>query len=343
MAKKKESMNYSAEIKRLRADGPQRLYLLYGEEDYLREQFFGEIKKLCVEPGGEEFNYRRMDASEVAPAELAKAIDAMPFFAQRTLVELRGLELGQYKDARAEEFRKVVTDIPDYCTVVIIPPTGSAPDGRTALVKALKKYGAALEFTLQEGSALLNWISRRFASMGKRIGRAEAERLVFISGSLMNGLIPEIEKIAQYSREDTVTMADIDAVAHHLPEAQVFEMTELMSRGDFDGAMAILSELMQMKNEHPIKINAIVGQQLRNLYAARLSIDQRLGRQYVEEVTGRPGFVADKLIASARGFTAERLRKAVKLCADYDYAMKSSSADDTELMRELMLRLAVGA
>ena len=43
MAKKKgqekEKVNYQQEIRRLKEQGPERLYLLWGQEDYLRECF----------------------------------------------------------------------------------------------------------------------------------------------------------------------------------------------------------------------------------------------------------------------------------------------------------------
>ncbi len=47
-------------------------------------------------------------------------------------------------------------------------------------------------------------------------------------------------------------------------------------------------------------------------------------------------------MASARGFTAEQLKRAVELCAEADYQMKSSSADDTELLKEVVTRIIAG-
>ncbi len=48
MAKKRgkdeEKLNYSAAVRELKADGPKRLYLLWGPEDYLREQYLA----ICV-------------------------------------------------------------------------------------------------------------------------------------------------------------------------------------------------------------------------------------------------------------------------------------------------------
>ena len=54
-------------------------------------------------------------------------------------------------------------------------------------------------------------------------------------------------------------------------------------------------------------------------------------------------FLAEKLLKSAAGFSKARLQEAVQLCADCDYRMKSSSADDGEMLKELLLRLAAGS
>ena len=53
-------------------------------------------------------------------------------------------------------------------------------------------------------------------------------------------------------------------------------------------------------------------------------------------------FLAEKLLTSAKGFTAARLKMAVELCAESDYRMKSSSEDDGDILKELLLRVAVG-
>ena len=52
MAKKRskdeQRLDYNAEIRLLREQGPKNLYLLYGPEDYLREQYVTELKKRCL-------------------------------------------------------------------------------------------------------------------------------------------------------------------------------------------------------------------------------------------------------------------------------------------------------
>ena len=68
MAKKsktEEKLNYKAEVKELRELGPERLYFLWGPEDYLREQYVSEIKKICIPEGDESFSYRLIDGADL--------------------------------------------------------------------------------------------------------------------------------------------------------------------------------------------------------------------------------------------------------------------------------------
>lgn len=340
--KSDEKLDFAALRRQLLSEGPARAYLLYGEEDYLRESFFTEIKKLCIEGEG-DFNHRRLEGDSLSLTELSEAVNALPFFAEKTLVELRGFEINKYRDSQSSELVEILSDIPDFCTLVMLCPADYEPDGRLAAAKAVRKHGQMINFTRQGGSTLINWIQRRFSALEKNISRVDAEYFAFISGSLMNRMIPEIEKVANYSQTGTVTRDDIDAVAHHLPEAKVFEMTEKLSARDFDGAVGILSELMQMKDEPPIKTLAVVGKQMRNLYAARVALEKGLGTSYVSETCAiRYDFVAERLMRSARGFSLQQLAHAVELCAETDYRMKTSAGDNVELLSELVLRIAAG-
>lgn len=77
--KKQEVLNYKAQERTLREQGPGRLYLLWGREDYLREQYLLELKKLCLPGGEDDFSYHRFDGAELDFQALADAVDAVPF------------------------------------------------------------------------------------------------------------------------------------------------------------------------------------------------------------------------------------------------------------------------
>lgn len=50
-----------------------------GAEDYLREQYLLELKKLCLPGGEDDFSYHRFDGAELDFQALADAVDAVPF------------------------------------------------------------------------------------------------------------------------------------------------------------------------------------------------------------------------------------------------------------------------
>ena len=54
----------------------------------------------------------------------------------------------------------------------------------------------------------------------------------------------------------------------------------------------------------------------------------------------RYDFIYDKLTAAAKPFSEGQLGALVKLCAEYDYRMKSTGQDPQDLLLELFGRIA---
>ena len=337
---KNEKMNYASERRALLSEPPGRLYLLWGEEDYLRESYFSELRGHVFpdgDPGG--MNLRRLDG-QAAEEMIRTATLTLPFFADRTFVELRGFNPNKCAKNEAAKLAELFSDIPDYCTLAILPETGFDPDGRLSFIKAIKKAGKVLEFTTPDSAQIVTWVRRRCEAEGKTIGRPAAEHLVYMCSPLINRLKPEIEKLAAFAQGEEITIADIDAVAERMPETRVFELTDCLAARDYDGALSRLAELLSMR-EQPVALLAMIGSQLRRLYAARLAIDNGLGEGYVRDVAGiKYDFLLKKLMASARGFALSGLQNAIIRCAECDYKLKSTSLEDEALLSDFILSLA---
>lgn len=336
-------LNYGDEVRVLKGEGPRRLYLLYGEEDYLRERFLETLRAQCLGDGEAEFNYKRIDAASPDPNELSEAFDALPFMAERTFVELHSFDINKYREADGKRLMELFADLPEYCTCAVVLDTGYVPDGRLSLIKQIKKIGKAMEFEAQSEGALTDWVIKRFAAFDKRISPLCAQHLLHVSGTLMNRLIPEIEKVASYAHGVDVTQADIDATAQRIPEADVFEMCDFIGAGRFDEASVLLRDLLDSK-EHPIMLLALIGNQMRRLYAVRLAQDEGRGNAEAMELSGvKFDFALKKLQNASRRFEIGRLAECVGLCAEYDFRMKSTGTDGEVLIKELFSRLAAGS
>ena len=315
-----------------------RLYVFHGEETYLRDFYLGQMKKKLLPAGMEEFNLHTMAGKEFDLKLVAQMVDCLPMMSQRTLIVVSDYDL--YKGDK-EGLTALFADLPDYvCLVFVYDLIEYRMDARTKLASALKEHGSVVNFARQEQGDLVDWVRRRFRATDHDIGSEEAKYLIFLCGDLMNGLISEIGKIGSYAKNHRITREDIDAVATPQLDAVVFQMTDAIAAGNFEKAAAVLGDLYHMQ-EVPIKILAALGKQLRQLYSARLAIENRKGTAYLmEQWSLRSAYPAEKLMQSARRFSLPWCRWAVIRCGEIDLAMKSTGADGEDLLTQFLLELA---
>lgn len=338
---KKETLDYGKLKKELNEQGLATVYLLYGAEEYLREDFVNVLKAKCLPDGADDFSYKKLNQENFSVRDFEDAVDALPFLTERTFVEVRSVDLNRFSESDANRMTKQIADIPNYCTVVFVQDAGYEPDGRKKLIKAIKKHGKDVEFTQQPQTSIIKWVRKRFAAHQKMISPQNAEYLINYSGSLMQQLIPEIEKVAAYTRGEEITIYDIEAVASKSAETAVFELSDKLASKNYDEAAEVMGELLGRKDSEPIMLLALIGNQMRNIYVAKLAEAERRDRNYIMEVTGvRYDFLVRKLQDHAKRFSLDRLERAVALCAETDYLMKSSSVEDDDLLKELLVKLA---
>ncbi len=340
----KSTLDYGAELKKLRQEGPRQVYILRGDEDYLRDSYLAELKRLCLPEGTEAFNHHRLQGPELDLGALVQSVEAMPFMGERTLTEVRDFDVNRTSAYDPEALRRFLEDVPEWATVAFVFSPGYAPDNRLAAVKAMKKAGADLAFSSPGEAALVRWVIRRAEDLGKTIDARTASYLIWVCGDRMNALIPEILKIAGYAGDKAITKADIDAVAKKTPETTIFNLTDALGAGEYDKAARLLADLLADKDEPPQRQLAMVSEQFRRLYVARVGADSGLGAAYitacVPELAGR-SYPLQLLQRACKRFPAERLARAVSMCAQCDRAMKDTGGEPEALMKELLLHLAM--
>ena len=338
---KPDNSGYQKLKKDLSAGQLGQLYVFHGEETYLRDYYLGRLRELILTGGMGTFNLHELSAKDMSPHALEEAVDCLPMMADRTLVLVTDYDLYKAGEKEREEYIRIFSQLPDYCCLVFLYDLVEYKgDARTKMAAALKKYGTVANFVRQDQGDLVDWVRRRFRALGKDIDSKLALDLIFLCGDLMNNLIGEIEKIGAYSKQKHITKADIEAVATPQLDAVVFRMTDAIGEGNFDRAMSVLGELYQMQ-EPPIKIMWSLGRQMRQLYSARLTLEQGKGASYLASLWGIKPYPADKLMHSARRFSLKWCRRAVIRCGQTDFAMKSTGQDAQELLTALLLELSV--
>ena len=315
------------------------LYLFWGEEDYLRDYYVKELRKAILPSGFEELNHFRFGGKEINLDELSNAIETVPAFSERKLIEVHDFDF--YKSAQRDKLDEMLGDLPEYCCLLFLfsDPTFK-PDGRMKIHKNFKNHGLSVEFPKQEGTDLFPWVRRRFEAQGKEIDRPTVEFFVFYCGAKMTTLIGEIEKTAAFAEEKTITKETIEKVCSPHLDAVIWNFTDALAQQNFQKASAVMGELFLMR-ENPILILAATGKKIRQLYSARLAIEAgRADALYLKKLWGLSHEYPAKLVLQgARKLSLSWCKEAVLLAAEADLSMKSTGREGEELLTEFLLSL----
>ena len=315
------------------------VYIFCGEESYLREYYLKEVQKKLVPAGFEEFNFHRVAGKGLTMEELTEMTEAMPMMAERTLIVVTDCDLYKLGEEQRTRLIALLDDFPEYCCLIFVYDLVEYKPNKTykKLYAALSDKAQEVRFEPQDKSDLINWIARRFRATGHDIDARTAEHLMFTCGSLMTGLVPEIDKIGAYAKGRAVTVEDINAVADPVLDALVFDVTSAVTKGDYDRASELLGQLLK-KQEEPIMILGVISKELRRLYTARLALDSGKDKLWLMDLWNmRSDYPARLLLDAARKTTHEWCARSLALCQKLDRRMKSEKGIDREGELKLLL------
>ena len=342
MAKKAAPQNALQELKnQLKTKELGRLYFFHGEETFLLNHYLAQMKKQLLDPLTESFNYHRLNNETFDIRSFADAVENLPMMADATFVQVDDIDLFKMNEGDRTKMTEILSDIPDYCTVVFTYLTASwKPDKRLKkLWEAVDGNGTVVEFAKQDQRDLVAWVTRHFAAHKKSISADLCIYLIDITGGTMTALSGEIDKICAYSGADQIKKTDIDAVTEPVLDAVVFQMTDLLSAGRYDQALLKLQQLLKMQQE-PLAILGAVGGHFRRIGTARTLLDNGRNSSDLQKLCGIPDYPARKTMEAARRFRPEFCQKAAQLVLETDYQMKTSFDDSERLLEMLILQLA---
>lgn len=321
----------------LKAKTPGRFYVLYGEEDYLRRYYTEQLKKLLLDDLTADFNFHRLNTENFSVDLLADCIEALPMMADRTMILAEDVDL--FTSTDTERLCELLNDLPDHCCLVLTYEEFKPDKRKRKLWEAIEKHAVLAEFRYQTESDLRAWIRRHFAHEKKTISPELCGYLLQQCGLSMTRLDAEIAKVCAYSGADTVVRADIDAVVEPTLDAVVFQLTDALAMRQFDRALELLHTLLKMQTE-AIPIVAAIGSQMRRLNAAKILLNEGKTAEELAQLCSVPSFAATKTMGQARRVSERFCRKAVLLCCDTDYQLKSSYGEEERLVELLILQLA---
>ena len=118
------------------------VYLLYGEEEYLKTRYRQRLVRALVAPD-DTMNLTRFLEKDATEDAIISQGETMPFFAPRRVIVAENT--GLFKRS-ADALADYLGRLPDYLVLIF---QETEIDKRGRLYKAVKKYGHAAEFPVQ--------------------------------------------------------------------------------------------------------------------------------------------------------------------------------------------------
>lgn len=332
-----------AEIK----NGPSGVYLLAGEEEYLKSYYRGELRRAVLGEGDfDSFNHTQINYLDGGFGNLAEAVGMTPFMAELRLCELSGFNFNSAKDNLLKALRSIVDQALDSgeCVLVIYADTDMYDVSKGSRVQ--KKVTAALGeqvkqviFDKTTPQKLTNWIGRHFAHEKIEISADTCAYMVERCGRSMQLLAGEIDKVCAYKHacsETTVSREDIDYLCPKNEEIGAFALANALLNGDTRELFRVLGE--NKKSGSELKPKSILSS-VSSVYI-KLSMIKELTEAGVSEAQ-----IAKKLNIHeytvklhskvAKSIPSQKLEQIVAMCTEADSEMKQLYSDEIVLERLL--------
>lgn len=317
-------------IQDIRAGQFNHIYLLYGEEGYLRRQYRDKLKEAIV--GGDNMNYHYYEGKDVPVGEVIDQAETMPFFAERRLIVMEnsgllksgGEQLAEYlgNPAQTVFFLFVETEV----------------DKRSRLYKVISAKGCAVEFTVQDEATLKRWILGMVKKENKKISERALDFFLEKTGTDMENIRREAEKLFCYCLDrEAITEDDIEEVCTKRIGNHIFDMVSAIADKKQKKALELYYELLAQK-EPPMRILFLIARQFNLL----LQVKELKGKGYQNKAiggkVGLPGFVAGKYAAQSSRFAAKDLRQALEACVAAEEAIKTGRMNDNICVEMLIIQ-----
>ena len=299
----------------------KKVYLLYGEERYLIRQYRDKLKNALASPD-DTMNFSSFEGDDLNVKEIIDLAETLPFFADRRVIFIEDSKL--FKKG-GDELGDYMADLPETTYFVFVE---EEVDKRSKLFKAVGKCGNAIEFGKQTDETLMKWVGGRISKEGKNITQAAYQSFIAKTGTDMQNIEKELEKLLCYTMDkNVIEPEDVDAITTEQISNKVFEMVDAIASHRQKHAMDLYYDLLALK-EAPMRILFLITRQFQILLTVKVMSNQGFGNKEIAAKAGCPEWAVRKYQGQAKSFSLEQVKQAITDGVSYEEAVKTGKMND---------------
>lgn len=346
-------MEHTAVINDIKKGRIRPVYLLHGDEMFLARQMEKTIIEAVLSPDEKETSLTVLE-NNPDPAYLVGLIETAPFFGSKNVIVLRESTLlkskrsteegeGEEKadrDSGALRLMEIINHMPDY-SLIIFSIAGKA-DKRKKLYKVIEQAGTVMEFSSPKAKDAKILVLEKLEQLSKRMAPDALEYYLGVLSMLpkisVAMIYSELDKIALYTGANgVITNNDLREIMAAVPEVNVFEMTEALSRKEIKPALELLHSQLAA-GEHPVKILGLLAFHVRRLWQIKEIVEAGGNARDVSDTLKIHSFIAERLFRQTKSFGTDQLTQALLHLAAADRALKSGRASSS-ILEKIMIDL----
>lgn len=299
------------------------IYLLYGEDEYLRDETLKKIKKSFgeIQLG---INYVQIDENNVS--NIISDIQTPAFGFPKKLIIAKNTGLFKKKNPlsiKLANFLEENKDNLDDVDIVFIEETVE----KNELYSKIEKIGKVQEFKEQKLPQLIVKVKSIAKAYDVEIKDNIAAYFIECVGTNMSDIINEIRKLIEYAgKGGEIKKEDVDYLCIKKAESIIFDLTDNLGKKKIKDAIDVLHNLLNAK-EPLQRILIMLYNHFKKLYIIKLAEIENKDVSQSLKLKPNQVFLINKYKMQAKSFNKEELRSLLDELINIDSSSKSGSLD----------------
>lgn len=316
---------------------PQPIYVLAGDELFLKRQVLSALKTLVLGPEPDSFALSTFPGDKLGFATVLNDLTTLPFLSPHRMVVIDNAD--PFVTDQRKKLEKYAAEPSATGVLVLDVKTWTST---TNLAKALES--STITCKSPPIGRLPEWCRKWCAAQyNKQIDPRAAQLLVDLVGADMGLLDQELNKLSLFVGDNAkIENADVDRLVGNSREQSTWEIFDLIAGGKPAVALAYLDRLF-LQGEDPMRLLGAFSSQLRRLAMTGRLIQQGVSTREAMEQAGVPGFPAARQGAEQqiRHLGMRRVNRLYDWLIQTDMGMKGSSQlPPRTLLERLVIWLA---
>ena len=311
----------------------QNLYLIYGEEDYLKLQYKNKLIAALVNEG-DNMNFSKYQDNGINTAQIIDQAETMPFFAEHRVILIENSGFGK---KMPEDLGNYLSTIPEFTVFIFVEPTA---DKRGKLYKAAKAAGRDIEINMPNEAVLAKWVGAQLNAAGKQMKKDAWSQFLNMTHESMDNMSRELEKLITYVGDrNQITIDDVNAICIAKVETKIFDMLNAISAKDMVKTMDLYQDMLSAK-EPPMRILTMIVRQFRQMKVVKELSGFGNNASTIAGKVGMPDFAVRRTMQLAGNFSDKEITNLLNDAADFEEQFKTGRLDEKLAVELIIMKYA---